>query len=275
MVIDSVFFPKTKTLFYCKKSKLGKSKIFKLNTVTKESEEFCSCYLTPWLGPSMKQNRLKTDLFLQVSFNKIKIFFEAESCSKSSNLENMSISIPKGNIESFHQFGPDKLMITSREGHVFIIQYNIFTKNFAILGQKWIRALISSASICHKGEYVAISTCNNFGKLDKLYVWRLNKNYEFVLPKIMDFKVQKYSKEDHSGINDIRLGYIGDNLVIIGLQLLGDSTLFTFVAEETKLTELTLKENFIDGPFHGFGTFKETMWVVNPSGSVKELVFDV
>lgn len=274
-MLDSIHFPNTKTLFYCKKSRLGKSKVFKLNTSTLKTEEFCSCYLPPWLSSCLKQNKLKTDLIIQVSFNKIKVLFNVETCSKSINLQSLSMTIPKGNIESFHPFSEDKILITSKEGHIYFLQYNKYSGKTAVLGHKWLRCMISSASICHKGQHLAVSTSDQFGKLDKLLIWRISNSFDFVLPRVVDFKTSKFSKKDHSGLNDLKLGYIADKLIVIGLQLLGDRTLFTYVAEETKMLPLTIKENFIEGPFHLFGIYKETMWVINPSGSILELVFDI
>lgn len=200
---------------------MGKGKIYKLDTSSNKSEEFCSCYLSPWLGPSLKQNKLKTDLFLQVSFNKIKILFNVETCSKLSDLQSLSLTIPKGNIESYHPYSENRVLVSSKEGHIYFLEYNKFSNKCVILGHKWLRTMISSTTICHKGHHLAVCTSNQYGKIDKLFIWRISDSFDFVLPKVEDFKQSKYSKQDHSGINDLRLGYIADKLIVIGLQLLG------------------------------------------------------
>lgn len=207
--------------------------------------------------------------------NKIKVLFNVETCSKASDLHSISLTIPKGNINSFYPFGEDKIMIASKEGHIYFMSYNKFSNKGTVIGHRWLRSSISSASICHKGHHLAVSTVSHFGKLEKLLIWRISDSFEFVLPKVMDFKREKYSRQEHSGIKDMRLGYISDKLIVIGLQLLGSKTLFTYTAEESKILPLTIKDEFIDGPFYSFGIFNETMWAIDPSGSLKLLVFDV
>jgi hypothetical protein len=237
-----------------------------------EITEFHSYYKLPWIGTSLAKDQKKTSLLVHTQLQKLTIFFDFANRGNSSFLE---ISPPRGNIFNFCCTKSDTLFLATKQGYLYFYRIYEPQRKAKILSTKYIKSLVSASTVCHLGSHVAVATANNFGKLEKIFLWKLTENFEFVLPRMMTFRSSPLSHAPNSYFNSLRLGYLAGNVIIIGCQLLGKNALTVYTATQAKLVPLQERQNFTKGIFQKFGFFRETTWLTDSTGLVKRIMFEI
>jgi len=262
-IVDIVYYREQDVLFYSKSD----GKVMKLQN--SEISFFSKFYKLPWIGTTFAKDSKNSRLAVQTGLKKITIFEEIFSTQPKIFLE---VTPPKGNIFNFLLIQKNILFIATKDGYLYF--FKIEKNQKMLISQNWIKSFISSSSVCHLGSHIAISTSNNFGKLEKLQIWKLTKNFEMVLPRVLSYRQSPLAQNSYSYINSLKLGYIRGNLVVIGCQLNGGALMVYSVTQE-KIVKLTVQKKFIDGIFCKFGFFRETTWVLGSTGGLKRLIFEI
>ena len=74
---------------------------------------------------------------------------------------------------------------------------------------------MSAVEICPLGNYVVMTTQNQYSKPDKVLCWRLNSDNQLVLPLMIDLQKTKYSRHIPHVFGDLKIGYIADQPLIV------------------------------------------------------------
>lgn len=240
--------------------------------------EYSKCLSTSKVGTILKVNKDKTMLFIQKNQREIDVIIHKigpEGVTQTGILLFTTVG-QRTAIHSFTPFDKDKLFVTTIDGQVLIYFLNKFTKTFKLLGKNKIYAKqISVAEICPLGNYVVIATSNQYAKLDKLFCWRLNSSYQLVLPLRVDLSKNKLSKDQNSYFSDLKIGYIAEQPLFILTQHSGQGAQLTYTCNAERLIEISTHMGRVSGLFHRSIFANGHLWMIDSSGKLSRINYDL
>ena len=230
-----------------------------LKTRLIKPDRLFECFKSPWLGLNFVSNAPKTHLFVLTRSEKLKIFINFFEAYHPLNAIEIDLN-QRANIHTLLPFSKNRLFVITKNGMIFLYNFDIRTRRAKLVSHKWLRMLVSAASVCPEGKFLALALTDNYSKLDRILAFRITeKEGNLILPKFIDFKKTKYSSLQHSFFSGLQFGFSGGRLVLGALQLKGHRCLFLYCLDEQRIQKVLEKEGITSGNFFGFGRFGEPL----------------
>lgn len=133
---------------------------------------------------------------------------------------------------------------------------------------------ISCMAVSKDSRFIAVSSSYNW-KNSKLYLFKVEDHYELKLKKKRDLSNEKYSQEELSFFQDLRMDYsIKGNPVILAFQYDADNLVIPFYYDDKDLCYLSEPRVFHSNIFCKV-SFREfsggCLWSIDKNGTIKRL----
>jgi len=191
--------------------------------------------------------------------------------------------IPGSYLQDFVPCGMNRLTTLSLDGKLVLYEFSLLDSNFGSIGNcHQIKLqngeICSTLSSCIKARFITVTTKrlqSGRSVISRLFLYEVEKNGEFKLLSIFDFKNLDNCQEEGSFFTSVSLDYYhGEYPLIIGNQRIGDNLIFVLVFNGAEIVEYSEQHKVYTSTSSPFSYYNKELYSVDENGNISKISFN-